>query len=304
MIPFRAWLLIAAVFFAANHVSAWDPTGHMLVGEIAWSRAKPATREKVSALAAKLDTRFTQGRAYNFTTAGCWMDDMRAMKNYPWSPLHYVTVAYTTTGTAFTEPPPPHILSAMDEKIALLREPTRTEAERAEAVGMLIHFVGDLHQPMHVTDWDDRGGNGYLIFGIPFSDLMKRQIANLHTFWDKAFRFDERAGKIVEIFSAPLLEQRPEPGAEGIIREEAARIRAESPSESLPPAREMDYRKWARESHTIGCLFAYPSRPHPRDTGAATLDPYYVKKARAIAAERIALAGYRLASLLDSLFAP
>jgi hypothetical protein len=304
MVPLRASLLLAACLLAAHSAWAWDPTGHMLVGEIAWARAKPATREKVSALVAKLDARFTGGRAYNFTTAGCWMDDMRAMKNYPWGPLHYVTVAYTPTGTAFTEPPPPHILSAMDEKIALLRDRARAEAERVEAVGMLIHFVGDLHQPMHVTDWDDRGGNGYLIVGIPFSDLMKRQIANLHTFWDKAFRFDEREGKTVESFSAPLLEQRPEPGAEGIIREQAEQIMAEFPPESLPLARELDYRNWARESHTIGCLFAYPARPHPRDTGAATLDPGHVKKARTIAAERIALAGYRLAALLDSLFAP
>jgi hypothetical protein len=59
---------------------AWDPGGHMLCGEIAWSVSSPAVREKVAALLPGLDQRFSGGQVYNFTTVGCWMDDMRELK--------------------------------------------------------------------------------------------------------------------------------------------------------------------------------------------------------------------------------
>jgi len=76
---------------------AWDPTGHMLVDQIAWTQTKPAARERVTALVAKIDNRFNENRPYNFTTAGCWMDDMRATPDYAYSLWHYVDMPFTPT---------------------------------------------------------------------------------------------------------------------------------------------------------------------------------------------------------------
>ena len=68
------------------------------------------------------------------------------------------------------------------------------------------------------------------------------------------------------------------------------------------PSSGEDPREWARESHVIACLFAYPVRPHPTEAEVVTLTPDYVHSAHEIACERIAIAGYRLAELLDQLF--
>ena len=75
----RALRLGLLALFLPALAQAWDAAGHMLVGEIAWQQMTPAAREKAAALVQPLDTRFTEGRPYNFITAGCWMDDMRGL---------------------------------------------------------------------------------------------------------------------------------------------------------------------------------------------------------------------------------
>ncbi len=304
-LPLAAWpaFFAAALLAMALPAHGWDPAGHMLIGEIAWQKSSPTVREKVEQAVASLDHQYNEGRAYNFVTAGCWMDDMRSGPKYPWSPLHYISIPYTPTGSAFVEPPPPHILSAMDESLAVLKNPETSAADRAQALAMLIHYVGDVHQPLHTTEWNDRGGNGYLIAGVPFSDLMKKQLSNLHTYWDKAFRFDGKDGAIVETFAAPETAARPAPSGEGVIHDEALKIMQEFPPESLPQFHERNPRIWARESHLIGCIFAYPARPHPGNAEVVKLDSDFVHKALPIARERVALAGYRLAELLEQLLA-
>ena len=92
--------------------------------------------------------------------------------------------------------------------------------------------------------------------------------------------------------------------ATGLVHDEAAKIIARFPKSSLEPLKENDTRAWARESYTIACLFAYPVRPHPTDAEVVTLSPDYVHQAHEIACERIALAGYRLAAMLNELFQP
>jgi hypothetical protein len=61
---------------------------------------------------------------------------------------------------------------------------------------------------------------------------------------------------------------------------------------------------WACETHTIGCLAAYPLGPHPSDHEVAEISPEFMRHAQQIAQLRVALAGYRLAALLNDLFAP
>ena len=151
---------VAAVLLSARAV-AWDGGGHMLTGQIAWERLRPEVRLKVSALAVKLPNEYNGKQPYNFVTAPAWMDDMRSMPKYPWSKLHYVNLEYTATGTPVVIPEGPHIISAIEESVAALKAPGILEDKRAEALGMLVHFVGDLHQPLHATEWGgERGGNG------------------------------------------------------------------------------------------------------------------------------------------------
>jgi len=283
---------------------AWDAAGHMLVGEIAWQQMTPAARAKAAELVQPLDARFNEGRAYNFITAGCWMDDMRGLgRDYPWSKLHYVTIPWTATGLPAEIPPAPNVVTAIKDNLHILHDATATPAQRTEALGMLVHFVGDIHQPLHTTDRNnDRGGNALLISGVPFSDLMSKQGKNLHTFWDKAFRFDGQGPAIVEVWQAPKEPDRPLGPGEGIIAEQAKKIVARFPREKLPElAGPADGAAWAKESHMAGCLHAYPVGEPSEPMEIRVLTPAFAHNAQEVANRRIALAGYRLGALLNEL---
>ena len=293
-----------AALLLGTHASAWDAGGHMLTGQIAWERLRPEVRAKVSALVAKLPNEYNAQQPYNFVTAPTWMDDMRSMPKYPWSKLHYVNLEYTATGTPVVIPEGPHILTGIDESIAALKAADTPEERRVEALGMLVHFVGDVHQPLHATDWGgDRGGNGYLIMGVTFSDLMPKMTSNLHTFWDKAYRFDTKAGKAAELWACPEIKARPKAPGEGVIAEQARELMLRFPEASLYQLADKGGPvAWARESHLLGCLAAYPQRPYPAADEPVALTPEFISKAHEIAGQRVTLAGYRLGNLLNEIF--
>ncbi len=295
---------VAAVLLAPFSAQAWDAAGHMLVDQIAWDQMTPAARAKAAELVKPLDARFNENQPYNFITAGAWMDDMRGMgKEYKWSKLHYIDIPWTPTGTPIEMPEPPNVISGIADATRVLRDPQSTPAQRTEALAMLIHFVGDIHQPLHATERNkDRGGNGVLISGVPFTDLMAKQGRNLHTFWDKAFRFDSQGPAIVEVWPSPEITGRPHGPGEGVIAAEAKKIVAQFPRENLPElVKDTDATSWAKESYLEGCLHAYPAGDTSDTSMVHVLTPEFAKASRVIADRRIALAGYRLADLLNEL---
>ena len=181
----------------------------MLVGEIAYEQVRPDVRARVGALVRTLDNRYNNHKPYNFVTVGCYMDDTRAEKGYPYSAWHYMDVNYIPDGSGYSEPAPPHVLWALQQAVATFENPTATGPQEALALAMLIHFTGDIHQPLHCVDWNDKGGNGYFIAGVPFSDLSKKKPANLHAFWDRAYRFGVQDGKVIELYYSPWPAERP-----------------------------------------------------------------------------------------------
>lgn len=303
----RAHLLGAVAAFVPLVSGAWDQGGHMLVDQIAWEQMKPAARERAAELVKALDSQFNEGQPYNFVTAGAWMDDMRALgRDYQWAKLHYIDIPWTENGVPQEIPEGPTVVSGMADSIKTLRDPQSTAAQLTEALGMLTHFVGDIHQPLHCTERNhDRGGNTYLITGVPFSDLRVKQGKNLHTFWDKAFHFDGVDDKIVETWLVPNVSERPKAPDEGIIAEQAKKIMAEFPQEKLPElAGPAEALAWAKETYVVGCKSAYPPGDPPENIEVRELAPEFVHDAHGIANRRIALAGYRLGALLNALLAP
>jgi nuclease S1 len=273
----------------------------MLVCQIAWEVASPEVRQKVSELIVDLDNRFNAGQPYNFTTIGCWMDDLRSLprKDYAWGKWHYVDAPKTDDGSGFTLPEPPHVVWAIDENLKTLRDPAAGKVARATAVAQLMHWIGDIHQPLHATTWDDRGGNGYMITGPKFTDMLPGMTTNLHTYWDKAFRFDGKDGAIVETWVAPETAARPKNATEGTIHDQAKLLMEKFPAADLQELKApLTAETWARESHVIGCTKAYPPGDHPRDTEVRKLTPEWVAASRPIAERRVVVAGHRMAAIL------
>ena len=299
-----ARLSLAATLLLSTKALAWDPAGHMLVDQIAWTQTKPAARARVEELVAKLEKTYNEAQPYHFITVGAWMDDMRSKKGYAWSKWHYVNLDWTADGVAFALPEPPHIVWAIGENLKTLMAAETPPDKAAEALAIVVHLVGDLHQPMHATDRGDRGGNGVLIMGVPFTDLWPGTKPNLHAFWDKAFRFDHTNGKIAEAWQCPSTASRPKSALEGVIAEQAAKIMAKYPAASLTAEiAQMNPAEWARESHKLGCVSGYPADFTPSDNHVVELTGDFAAKSRAIAERQLALAGCRLANLLNETLA-
>jgi hypothetical protein len=104
---------------------------------------------------------------------------------------------------------------------------------------------------------------------------------------------------------APGISRRPLAPGEGVIGQEDAKIEAEFPRAKLPElAAAGSPLTWAKQSHLVGCLHAYPAGDPPPNTEIRTLEPAFVHEANQFAKRQIALAGYRLGDLLNSLLAP
>ncbi|MEP6474172.1 MAG: S1/P1 nuclease, partial [Gemmatimonadota bacterium] len=118
--------------------------------------------------------------------ASVWADEIRGRRRET-SSLHFVNIPLAATQYDSTTQCPGGacIIAAIQSDRRILADSASTDNQRAEALRFLIHFVGDLHQPLHVADHGDRGGNDREVqfFGTP---------DNLHKVWDG--ELIERAG--------------------------------------------------------------------------------------------------------------
>lgn len=154
---------------------AWGPQGHRLVGAIAETTLTPAARAEVA--------RLLRGEPEP-TLAGVsnWADDLRendpdlGRRSARW---HYVNLA--EDGCAYDVathcPDGDCVIEAIRRQEGLLADPRQPDAVRAQALKFLVHFVGDVHQPLHTGYASDRGGNGYQL-------QVRGQGSNLHRVWD------------------------------------------------------------------------------------------------------------------------
>lgn len=137
------------------------------------------------------------------------------------------------------------------------------------ALKFLVHFVGDIHQPMHAGRAVDRGGNDVKV------DFFYDR-TNLHVVWDE------------------LLIRR----ARSPWREYAAELhRRITPQKAAQWRRNMDVGEWAMESARLAASHAYPV---PRD---GQLGEAYFDRNRPVVEERLSMAGVRLAAVLNGVFA-
>lgn len=276
-------LAVLVGLLPAAPAQAWNPHGHRVVAALAYPRLRPAVRRTVDALlAAHPDhARWIEGVAPDeralaaFMHASNWADDIRerpgpaADKHPDW---HYVNVPLSLDGTPTRPPAIPNVQTQIAELRRQLADRSVPEGERTTALVWLLHLVGDVHMPLHcVARFDrllprgDRGGTLILLSANPRD--------HLHGFWDRAL------GDAPDLASARAqAHQLPTPPAALIaVADESAWV-----AEGVEAARRWVYRP-----------------PVAAGPGPFVLDERYVRDARALAAERIALAGARLARLLD-----
>lgn len=152
-------------------LGGWGRTGHAVIAEIAYRELTPEARAKVDAIMA--------GQTIQETAS--WADGVRGRNDaFPWTaPLHYANLPADAPryDDASMRPPEGNVVSAVTRFSTQLTDPEATDLERRQAMMFLVHFVGDLHQPLHAGNARDRGGND---IDIAWFGSERR----LHSIWD------------------------------------------------------------------------------------------------------------------------
>ena len=151
-------------------LSAYDVVGHRIIADIAYQNLTSKTRKQVDEVLGK--------RGIIYTSS--WADEIKSDKKYAYSyQWHYQNLAANLTETEikylFENPVSEgeHLFYGIGQMVERLKK----DKTDAEALKFLVHFVGDLHQPLHLGRPEDRGGNGVSIKWF-------RQETNIHAVWD------------------------------------------------------------------------------------------------------------------------
>lgn len=167
----RLLLLLSLVFLAPiNHDEArrWGQSGHRATGYIA--------AELLTDNAAAEVHRVLHGDS--MAEASTWMDEVRSDPDFRFmSPWHYCTIPPGMTYEEAGTPEEGDILWAIDKMVTELKSGDLDADQEAINLKVLIHLVGDLHQPLHVGNGTDRGGNDVRVEWF-------RNSSNLHRVWD------------------------------------------------------------------------------------------------------------------------
>ena len=153
--------------YITNLAMVWGPTGHRVVGEVASKYISEKTKKVVSKIL----------KGNSIASVADYADQIRADEKYKkLSPWHFLDF-YGQTYYPEAADPEGDLIFAITKCIKVLKDKKSTEDDKFFYLKLLIHFIGDLHQPLHVSMPGNRGGNDIKVtwFG---------QESNLHRVWD------------------------------------------------------------------------------------------------------------------------
>ena len=167
-------IIVLVCIYMPFLASAWGVLGHRIVGEVADQYINGKTRKAIQQILGTESMAMTAN----------WADFIKSDTSYNYlSNWHYVNLpadlAKTDVFSFLDHQPGPNIYNKINEMVAALKNPASTAVQKKLALRMLIHLVGDLHQPMHTARKEDLGGNK--VFLTWFGEK-----SNLHRVWDES----------------------------------------------------------------------------------------------------------------------
>ncbi len=246
-------------------VHAWGPLGHAIVADLAQRHLSPTAQAQVHLLLASEPTQ-------SLAAIASWPDQIQDDPTQAalWKqtrPLHYINFH-----AADCDYVPPRdcrdgrcVVGALEHYVAVLGDRTQSATARREALKFVVHFVGDIHQPLHAGYRDDKGGNAYQV-------QFDGKGSNLHRVWDSGLLY--RRGLDAYAYARML----------------DARGRVVLPS-AVAPLQNV-YAQWARESCRITAQPGFYPSTHK-------VDQAYVDAELPVAELRLREAGRRLAAVLN-----
>jgi S1/P1 Nuclease. len=309
----KVCLLTIVTLSCVFSARAWDDTGHKITAYIAWQQMRPAVREQVikTLLAAPEDAQLstfylpytaqsddTKKREF-FMLAATWPDIIRdrlfetRYKKYHHSNWHYSDTFWTVKDGKI------ELLNmanesgkALDEMIEfdkLERDPQADAAQKALGIAWLEHLIGDIHQPLHasarVTDLEPKGDQGANLFLLSPKGAARADELNLHWFWDSIIgrnlpnSDDKCDADYIDPIAKDIMKKYPYAKMQGQLNAG-------------------NFEAWKKESFEVASTQLFPADLKRNEMPSDK----YKKNALKIAEERLALAGYRMGDLFNSIF--
>ena len=242
---------------------SWGVTGHRTIGKIAENHLSPAARTAVRELLGN----------ESLADVSTWADEIRGRSEYrATAGWHFANLPLGLDYSAFQRQVEgmtrENVYSALLQQEKVLTDKASTREKKIEALKFVVHFVGDLHQPMHISREEDKGGNTIQL-------NYEGQGTNLHSVWD-----------------SKLLDK------QGLDYEQLAVKCDKASSGEIRQWQSDPLIKWMWESYEISSkLYAEVGAMKSRSIG----DSYYQEHIATIN-QRIEQAGIRLAGVLNTIF--
>ncbi len=245
----------------ANMAFPWGQKGHDTVCFIAENHLSPTTKNAVESL---LD-----GKSIVYYAN--WLDNASNTPEYAYSKTwHYKNIDADETYETAALLDKGDIVRAIREQVKVLTDPETSKEKKSLALKMVIHFLGDIHQPMHMGHRSDLGGNRWMVkyFNSP---------TNLHSTWDSKL---------------------PESAHKWSYTEWQQQIDRTTPEQEMEIIYEGTPEKWGKECYEIASEI-YDSTPQD-----SNLSYDYIAKWTPVIESQFLKGGLRLADLLNSIYDP
>ena len=279
---FCNWAVAAAVAICAaagpHHAFAWGPEGHRIIAHLAYERLKPKAKAAIDALIARSAEQDTPPcPVASLDDASTWPDCVRPLHarfDYL-AVIHYEDVPYCGAAPKSVYCPDGKCITDETRRaIAALRDARRPAKERLQALEEVTHFIGDMHQPLHAADNNDRGGNEVHVQVLGYA-------SNLHHVWDTEV-LENAVGT-------------SEANAEAALRPMVAANASRWSSG--------DVDSWLAETHRLAVTYVYPKLSQSPACGqsapAQTISQAYLDGAAPMVRQQLARATVRLAVVLN-----
>jgi hypothetical protein len=253
--------VVVAVIAGCLPSFAWGPEGHSLVARIAHAQLTLAARARVDEIL---------GPNTTMSSIASWADEVRRSRadTAPW---HYIDIPIDQPHLDMARDCPKGdcVIGKIEDFRKALNDPAITPDQRREDLMFLIHFIGDMHQPLHCSDNKDKGGNDVKVefFGKP---------TNLHSVWDSGLL--GRMGSQDRLFGRLLTESvgHAKKWSKGTVED------------------------WAEEAHKAAQKVVYGRLPKVAAGTPVPIGAPYEKKADPLIRAQIEKAGARLAAVLNA----
>lgn len=272
------FLVLLIFFFLSTNAFPWGSVGHETVAYIAEQNISPATLEKLKPLLA----------GETLEEISTWADQYK-QNHHATSGWHYIDLPIRESITVKDLPrfysvkghEDNNVISQIEKEINELKDSQTSFKDKQQDLKFLVHFIGDLHMPLHCSNDNDKGGNDkQVMFFSPDSKEARGHRTNLHSLWDN----------LIEI------KAKEDPVQLGNQLDKAIRSTDKQKWDSGT------IEDWAFETYLVTKKVIYPGFSPGPSTVVIALSKDYYSRRRPYVDEQLEKAGIRLAYILQDIF--